>query len=209
MRTSITNIVGCSEQNDLTSQLTQLAEQLEILDSLCEGVFMSLSYELGSPDTLRPNDFSEISISNEVERIWNFVRIAARRPDMQLKKAPRSSPTKTIRMSQRFLTNVLYSLLHNAAKYADERSELLVSWGDPRGRAHIKVRSVGEPISPEKCEAIFHRFVQGRKADRTGVGLGLWVARKLMNISGGDLKLELDADNPRASTFVIDVPMEI
>jgi signal transduction histidine kinase len=119
-----------------------------------------------------------------------------------------------LRMDRHAFTSVLYSLIHNAMKYADPGSDVVLECGFERlsDKPAVKVKTVGPPIHPGDREIIFGRFKRGRNVDRgrfhTGVGLGLWVARELMRAIHGDLTLELNPDHPRLAVFVINFPDE-
>jgi K+-sensing histidine kinase KdpD len=108
--------------------------------------------------------------------------------------------------------NVIYSILHNATKYADRGSEITVVWASEPPAAVLKVRSIGHPIAAQDRERIFRKFGRGRETEgrekgADGVGLGLWIGRTLMERVKGELRLEdEDPQNPRATTFLVKFP---
>jgi signal transduction histidine kinase len=119
-----------------------------------------------------------------------------------------------LRMDTRVFTSVFYSLIHNAMKYADPYSRVILECSFERatGKAALKVKSIGEPITPQEKELIFEKYKRGNIVEQTGryhsgVGLGLWVARELMTAVGGGLTVELSPDQPELSVFVVHVPM--
>jgi len=116
-----------------------------------------------------------------------------------------------VRMDFSVFTSVFYSLIHNAMKYADSHSEVTLECGFERGKAALKIKSIGEPILPSEREFIFERFGRGRiirsfGRHHLGAGLGLWVARTLMRAVGGDLTVELSPTEPRLSVFIVHLP---
>jgi signal transduction histidine kinase len=118
-----------------------------------------------------------------------------------------------LRMDSRVFRSVFYSLIHNAMKYADPFSKVILECSVERAtrKAALKVKSIGAPIDPDEKELIFEKYRRGGVLARTGryhsgVGLGLWVARELMRASGGDLTVELAVDNPELSVFVVHIP---
>jgi K+-sensing histidine kinase KdpD len=119
-----------------------------------------------------------------------------------------------LRMDKRVFTSVFYSLIHNAMKYAEPYSKVILDCSFERatGKAALKVKSIGEPITHQEKESIFEKYKRGNVVERTGryhsgVGLGLWVARELMTAVGGGLTVELSAVQPELSVFVVHVPM--
>jgi signal transduction histidine kinase len=118
-----------------------------------------------------------------------------------------------LRLDRSVFTSVIYSLVHNAMKYAEEDSRVILECSVERssGEAALKVKSEGQPILQNETERIFEKFSRGQLSETTGrrysgVGLGLWVARGLMRAIGGDLTVEISVNNPRFSVFVVHFP---
>jgi K+-sensing histidine kinase KdpD len=114
-------------------------------------------------------------------------------------------------MDKDLFTSVIYSLIHNAMKYSDEFSQVSLMCKLIEGRPVLEVSSKGEPILRGESDEIFDKFTRGRVVEHTGrhhrgVGLGLWVARKLMLEAGGNLKVILPYGHPRLSIFVVHLP---
>jgi signal transduction histidine kinase len=121
-----------------------------------------------------------------------------------------------LRMDSAVFASVFYSLLHNAMKYADPGSVVTLECGfegvsglSVRWPA-LKVKTVGEPIPPSERDDVFEKFVRGSSVAHgklyRGVGLGLWVARGLMEMLGGRLTLELSLEHPERTVFVVQIP---
>ncbi len=100
---------------------------------------------------------------------------------------------------------VLTNLLTNAIKYGEGRPvEIEVS--NPGARARIVVRDHGIGIAPEHQRRIFERFERAASARHYGgFGIGLWIARQIVEASGGTIAVE---SAPGAgSTFTVDLPI--
>ena len=88
------------------------------------------------------------------------------------------------------LTRVVYNLLDNAIKFADEGSELSVSIWKENGKAYTAVQDQGQTIPPEELPLIFDRFHKADKSrsqDREGVGLGLYMVRQILAAHDQDI----------------------
>lgn len=82
------------------------------------------------------------------------------------------------------MTQVIYNLLDNAAKFAREGSVIFVSVRPEGDRARVTVRDEGETIPPEELPRLFDRFHKGdrsRSEDRDGVGLGLYIVKTILD----------------------------
>lgn len=104
---------------------------------------------------------------------------------------PQALPT--LYADERRLQQVLASLLSNAAKFTEAGGLVTVSAGrGPRGELSLKIADSGIGIAPADLERVFEPFVQldGTLARRfPGAGLGLYLARSLVEAHGGKLRL--------------------
>jgi CheY-like chemotaxis protein len=103
------------------------------------------------------------------------------------------------------LAQVFANLLNNAAKYTDEKGHIQITLKREGGDAVISVRDNGVGILPEMLPRVFDMFAQ---IDRTlnraqgGLGIGLALAKKLVELHGG--RMEVASDGPgKGSEFVV------
>ena len=86
------------------------------------------------------------------------------------------------------LEQILLNLLHNAAKYTDPGGQVWLTAEREGNEAVIRVKDVGIGITPAMLPIIFDPLVQlERRLDhsRGGVGVGLTIVRKLVELHGG------------------------
>jgi len=107
------------------------------------------------------------------------------------------------------LEQVLRNLLGNAAKFTPPGGEIRVSLKRSGGCAEVRVRDTGEGISAQLLPLIFERF---RQADplmshaHGGLGLGLAIARQLVELHGGTIRAESPGRGAGA-TFTVSLPL--
>jgi signal transduction histidine kinase len=206
------------ERDFLTRHADQLAFHLEVLDGLCEGVFVSLTQEVsgsGNRKSVEPG-LEDIDVRDEVNRLWEFLQLARGQSvsegDLHLQLLDGCTGDPMVRIDRRVFTNVVYTLLDNAMKYADRPSQLQVDLTSlPSGESLLKVCSIGHPIGLGDRETVFQKFRKSSAVGQPGMrrdsmGIGLWIARTLIRSIGGEIWLELDPKNPRASTFMVRIP---
>jgi CheY-like chemotaxis protein len=103
---------------------------------------------------------------------------------------------------------VLTNLIVNAAKYTDPGGRIAVEVdADPR-HAYLRVSDDGIGIGPDLQQNMFDLFVQGSQAlDRGqgGLGIGLTLVRKLVELQGGTVRAHSDGAG-KGSTFTIQLP---
>ena len=81
------------------------------------------------------------------------------------------------------ITQVIYNLLENAAKFARAGSALYLGVTTLNGKALVSVRNEGDTIPAEEIPLLFERFHKSDKSrseDKDGVGLGLYVVKTIL-----------------------------
>ena len=107
------------------------------------------------------------------------------------------------------LVQCVVNILTNAAKYTDAGGKINLQTRADEGYALVEVSDTGAGISPELLPRVFELFVQGdRTLDRSlgGLGIGLSVARQLIEMHGGRIAA-LSPGLGRGSTFKLWLPL--
>ena len=107
------------------------------------------------------------------------------------------------------LAQVLSNLLNNASNYSAVGSLIEVTLETLDGEAHVVVRDEGIGIASGMLGSIFGMFVQGGRslqASPGGLGLGLGVARALLEMHGGRIWAESEGED-RGSRFHLALPL--
>ncbi len=97
------------------------------------------------------------------------------------------------------MIQVLANLITNAIKFTEKGGEISVRNVHDTNGVCISVRDNGIGIPADKVEFVFERFWQIGKADRRGVGLGLYISRYIVEAHGGTIWAE--SVQGKGSTF--------
>ncbi|HEV8216305.1 MAG TPA: ATP-binding protein [Gemmatimonadaceae bacterium] len=100
---------------------------------------------------------------------------------------------------------VLGNLLGNAFKFTPAGGRVALSVSQSDSEAHFHVADTGSGLSKEQIGQLFERFWQGRPGDRRGVGLGLTIARGIVEAHGG--RMWVDSTPDQGSTFSFSLPL--
>jgi signal transduction histidine kinase len=105
------------------------------------------------------------------------------------------------------IEQVLGNLLDNAVKYSPGGGQIDVELCRSGGeRVILAVRDRGIGIPMEKRMAIFERYFQAHAEDhRSGLGLGLYIARQIIELHGGEVAAEFPDDG--GTRFVMTLPL--
>ena len=121
----------------------------------------------------------------------------------------RSWPTNW-RADQYQLEQVMTNLLSNAAKFTEAGGSVEVSVGVSEEQAVVQVRDTGRGIPSRMTEQVFEPFVQvdaGLDRTKGGLGLGLTLVRRLVQMHGGTVTAASDGPG-RGSIFEISLPLD-
>ncbi len=95
----------------------------------------------------------------------------------------------------RHLARIFDNLLSNACKYSQPGTRLYLTLTEAEGRAVITFRNISRDALNISGDELMERFVRGDRSRHTdGSGLGLSIARSLVELQNGDMKLEVDGD---------------
>lgn len=88
------------------------------------------------------------------------------------------------------LTRVVYNILDNAVKFADDGSRLTIGLWKENGKLYTHIADRGQTIAPEELPRIFERFHKSdssRGLDRDGAGLGLYMVKAILDSHDQDI----------------------
>lgn len=91
------------------------------------------------------------------------------------------------------ITQVIYNLLDNAVKFAGEGTCITLRLYKDNGKAYVSVKDIGETIPPDDLPFIFDRFHKSdrsRSMDKSGVGLGLYLVKTIINSHDEDIAVK-------------------
>lgn len=105
--------------------------------------------------------------------------------------------------------SALGQIIENAAKYSAPGTPIAISAAQTGSAIQFKVADQGGGLAHGEAEKIFERFYRGPSHAGTisGSGLGLWIARALIEACGGRVRAFSPGHN-RGTTFQIDLPVK-
>jgi PAS domain S-box-containing protein len=104
------------------------------------------------------------------------------------------------------ITQVFYNLLGNAVKFSPSDSTITVKMAANDSNLMIEIQDQGPGIPKENLETIFRKYWKVKTNTKDGAGLGLYIARKIVESHGG--KLHADSVEGQGSLFTMTLPLE-
>jgi PAS domain S-box-containing protein len=150
---------------------------------------------------------SAIDLRPVIEAAVDTIRHSAAAKDITIDV---DLPPETIAVigDEHRLQQVTWNLLANAIKYTSRGGHVDVSLERERGRAVVRVKDSGEGIDPSFLPHVFEPFRQGASSfsTRSGLGLGLAIVRRLVDLHGGRIAAESGGPG-RGATFTVSLPL--
>jgi signal transduction histidine kinase len=214
LRTPLNAIIGFSEAL-LERMFGELNEKQEDylkdihssghhLLSLINDVLDLSKIEAGHMELAR----SDFDVDTALRAAVSLVRERALRHDIRL--SMEADPTLgEINADERKFKQVVLNLLSNAVKFTGDGGSVQVTGRRTADAVEVSVADTGIGIAPEDHEAVFEEFRQvGRNAlqKQEGTGLGLALARRIVELHGG--RIWLESAPGKGSTFTFSLPVE-
>jgi CheY-like chemotaxis protein/two-component sensor histidine kinase len=148
-------------------------------------------------------------LSHAVENAIESVRPLA--TGRRITLSARLSPdVGTVRVDPDRIQQVVWNLLANAVKFTPDGGQVDVEMRRENGTVEIRVKDTGIGIRPEFLPSVFDRFRQGDASTTrryAGIGLGLAIAKQLVELHDGTIVAHSDGEG-HGATFTVYLPLE-
>jgi two-component system, OmpR family, sensor histidine kinase BaeS len=203
LRSAIQALLGGAEEEPVLRQelLEGMDGEVGRLQHLLEDLARLHEQVLGSLEM----NFQQVSISDWLPRVLGPWREAALEKRLHWNYQCQDT-LPVIPMDPDRMAQALGNLLSNAIRYTPNEGRISVEVGAEDGHVFMRVEDTGPGIASDEQEKIFTPFYRGRSVRRfeQGMGLGLTIARDLVNAHGG--KLTLESLPSKGARFTILIP---
>jgi len=163
-------------------------EETDRLNQFIEGIVGLAKVEAGALHLRKTWSQVEEIINNAIDRAKN--RLSEHRILIEIMPEP-----PAVFVDANSISEVVYTLLDNAAKYSPKESKIKVSARRAgENYVEISVEDEGKGIAAEMREKVFDKFFRATDADihttSSGLGLGLAIARGIVESQGGKIRIE-------------------
>jgi signal transduction histidine kinase len=189
--------------DDMTDQersnaVLRAASNARRLQGLTRDVLDSQSVESGRMTyAMAPGDLQEeVGVAVEAARVLY--------PNQRIEVAY-DTERAPVSMDADRIQQVLTNLVDNAVRVSPPQQPIeLRLWTDD-GRARVSVHDHGPGLPPDMASRVFEKFVRGRGSTVSGTGLGLYIAKQILEAHGG--RIWVDSPPGEGATFTIELPL--
>ena len=108
-------------------------------------------------------------------------------------------------LDERWLKEAIHNLVDNAIKYSTNGSTINISVYKSYLNYNLDIENECKDLSEETLPKIFERFYRGKNSvSKDGLGLGLFIAREIIEKHGGNIRASLDENRIK---FSVDFPL--
>jgi len=212
LRTPIASLQGYLETLLLKEQELSPSQQRSYLDTALKhserlGRLTGELFELSRLDSGDSQLHMEpFALGDLAQDVTIKFRLAAERKEIRLiTRIPQALPLVygDIGLMERVLENLIENALHHTPPGGTVSLEIEAD----HGQATVTVADTGRGIPPDKLERVFDRFYQVEKNERDragGAGLGLAIAKRIVNLHGQDIRVQSHVN--AGTTFSFRIP---
>jgi len=202
---SVALLVRNAPEDDAGGKLLRAATNIQRINlrmsRLIGDLLDVVSIEAGKFTVVMEDDDVRRAVNESVE---SFQLIASAK-EITLAAETTGEPIPARFDYQRIL-QVLGNLLTNALKFTSHAGRVTIRAEARPDEIRVSVADTGSGIAPERLESIFERFSQGSGRDRKGLGLGLFIATRIVGAHGGRIWAESSVG--KGSTFHFTLPRQ-
>jgi signal transduction histidine kinase len=145
-----------------------------------------------------------------VEEAVDLFRPIAEAEGMEIQFENASGEAVQVSVDRTALMQSLLNLFENARKYASQGGQLELHLEERDGEARLRIQDLGPGIPAAERESVFERFRRGesqRSGSVPGVGLGLYLARRILRTHGGELEAVDPPQGFPGACFLLRLPL--
>jgi signal transduction histidine kinase len=181
--------------------LSALQSQVRLLGALVDDLFELACIDSGAVSL----DFDRVDVEQLVTSCVHHFDAEARARGITLSVTQRGGTTQS-RCAPDKIERVLTNLITNSVRYTPGGGRITVSIAGGGGAVFVSVEDTGIGIAPDVAERVFEPFWradQARSPASGGAGLGLAIARGLIEAQGGRIWAELPPSGGTRITFAL------
>lgn len=204
-KTPLTNIMMYSEllgekaDGELKEYADEIHSQSKKLEELITALVKMSRLETGI-FRLQPEDNSLMSV---LKRAYDQALPKARLKNIEL--IMDESRDAVVCLDLKWTTEAVFNIIDNAIKYSDEGTSINLRINTFEMFSCISVEDHGIGIEEDEIPKLFARFYRSREvSDNEGIGVGLYLARQLVEEQGGYIKVK--STPGKGSTFELFFP---
>ncbi len=199
LKTPLTSIIGNIQLLLLNQQNQRDKDSLKTIDLASRNLLFLVNNLLNVmriDSGIMPLTAEDFLVPRLIEEIFSMIQPLAQKKKINLKFS--CGKGVAVHADLEKIRQVLINLISNAIKFSPEGESVQLSIKEEENRVIVQVIDHGPGISEEDKKRLFQKFSQ-KKGEKGGTGLGLYIAQKMIELHGSEIKI--DSEQGRGATF--------
>lgn len=183
--------------------LILVSQEIKRLRILVTSMLNMTRFESG---TMQPN-FTELNLTDTV--ISTVLMFEKKIESKNIEIEGLDSDRLVAIADKDLIQQVIYNLVENAVKFVNDNGTISFSFSEMDKFCYVSIRNTGEGLENDEIPQVFDRFYKtdsSRGKDTTGLGLGLAISRKIVNLHNGQIIVKSVKDE--YTEFTIKIPVK-
>jgi len=209
LRTPLNGVLGYAQLLELSDNPPLSNEQKENNSIIIESgnYLLSLIEELLDLSSIESNklkvDIDAISLNSVLDDSLKILGAVAKEHNIEI--VTKIEQAYSVKADKKRLKQIFINLISNAVKYNNEYGKITITINKTvNSRVKISVSDTGNGITKEQIDRLFLPF-QRHEHQKEGLGLGLYIAKNLIELMNG--KIGVESTVGEGSTFWFEVPL--
>jgi heavy metal sensor kinase len=176
--------------------LSGILEEVARLNDTINGLLL-----LARAEAIRPDDAQAVFSAKElVNEVLTVLGVLIEEKQITVVEVNPSAATQQIRAERSLLRVAVMNVLHNALKFSPHDAVITIAYHSSADRLCITVEDQGPGIPPAELQRVFERFYTSNSrgtAANTSMGLGLSIAKVIIDRIGGTIGFEASTEGAR------------
>ena len=198
----LTSTEKAAERQTARGAIEVMARQAEHLGRLADDLLDISRIDQDKIDIRRERVDVALALRDAVEAL----RPQIEEKGQQFEASVSPEPVRVVGDRTR-IAQIVANLIGNAIKYTGPDGVIRVNLEPQDQSAVLTVRDSGVGIAPEVLPRVFDLFMQADRTDQRGLGIGLALSKKLVELHGGAIEAQ-SAGLGKGSAFVVRLPLD-
>jgi signal transduction histidine kinase len=203
IRTTSEVALGQDGTSQYKDALVDVLEETTRLNETIDGLLLLARAEASQPG----QEHTLVPLQGLVDEVLGVLSVLMEDKQIAVVHEDRPPVPCTVLADRALLRIAFMNVVHNAAKFSPRSSVLRLSWSCRNQSVRIAIHDQGPGILVAEQEAVFERFHTSRAPETaagSGAGLGLSIARLIINRAGGNIRFETV---PSGASCIIELPL--
>ena len=149
-------------------------------------------------------EFEDFNVETMINEMKDHISLQCKEKELELQVSIEKSPI-ILNGNMEYLSRACENILSNSIKFTDPGGKISIRIKKEESQAVFEISDTGKGIHPDDVEKIFDKFSQIENNTPGSIGLGLSIAKEIIDLHNGTI--EVDSNPGEGTKFTIKLPV--